>query len=92
MLIPGHLTFGQYSKGQIMPPRIPSVEEMGQMEGQSQGNLSKGIDNCSGPAWSLVQVRKKVLDKKFSSNFSLVQLKRIKEVYKKILQLRNHIP
>ena len=59
MLILGHLTFDQYWKGQTMPPRIPSVEEMGQMEGQSQGNLLKGIDNSSGPAWSLVQVRKK---------------------------------
>ena len=75
-----------------MPQQIPSVEEMGQMEGQSQGNLSKGIDNCLGPAWSLVQVRKKVLDKSFSNNFSLVQLKSIKEVYKNFLQLRNHIP
>ena len=92
MLILGHLTFGQYSKGQTMPPRIPSVEEMGQMEGQSQGNLSKGIDNCLSPAWSLVQVRKKVLEKNFSNNFSLVQLKSIKEVYKNFLQLQNHIP
>ena len=69
MLILGHLTFGQYSKGQNMPPQIPSVEEMGQMEGQSQGNLLKGIDNCSSAALSVVQVRKKALDKNFSKTF-----------------------
>ena len=45
-----------------------------------QGNLLRGIDNFSGAARSVVQVRLKALD----NNFSLFQLKSIKEVTIKV--------
>ena len=45
-----------------------------------QGNLLRGIDNCSGAARSVVQVRLKALD----NTFSLFQLKSIKEVTIKV--------
>ena len=53
------------------------------MKKDVQGNLLRGIDKCSGLAWSVVQVHLKTLDNSFSKFFSLFQLKNIKEVTKK---------
>ena len=50
----------------------------------NQGILLMGIDNCSGAAQSVVQVHWKALDNSFSNNFSLVQLKSIIEITKKV--------
>ena len=43
-----------------------------------QGNLSRGIHNCSSKAQFVVQVHQKALDNSFSNIFSLCQLKNIK--------------
>ena len=47
-----------------------------------QGNLLRGIDNCSGATRTVVQVRLKALDNTFTNNFALFQLKRITRVLK----------
>jgi hypothetical protein len=54
-----------------MPPQIPSGEEMGPMEGQSQGNLLWGIVNCLSAAPSWVEVCLTDLDNSFSTDFNL---------------------
>ena len=52
-----------------------------------QGNLFWDIDNCSFVAELVVQVRSMVLYNSFSYKFSLFQLKFIKYVYKKFVEL-----
>ena len=50
-----------------------------------QGNLLRGIDNCSGAAQSVVQVRvRRPWTTVLVSNVSLFQLKSLKEVTKKV--------
>ena len=43
-----------------------------------QGNLSRGIHNCSSKAQFVVQVHQKALDNSFSNKFSLFQLESMK--------------
>ena len=54
-----------------------------------QGNLLRGIVNCLGVARFVVQVCYKTLDNSFRIFFSIFQLKSIKEVTKKYIQLKN---